>query len=431
VSEVGSSAGPASSEARSRSSRQAWTAVGLLWFCGFFNYADRQAVFSVFPLLGEEFGLTKVHKGAIGSAFMVVYALMAPVAGFVVDRSSRRWLIAGGLGAWSLVCAVTGTAKSYGQLLFYRAAEGLGESFYFPASMSLLADHHGPRTRSRAMSVHQTSVYVGTAAGGILAGVLGQRYGWRSPFWVLGVLGMLYAVFLARVLVEPKRGGAEPEEAGVSPDAKPADGPAPGFAASVLEVIANPAAAMLLVVFAGANFVAGTLLAWLPEFVLERHRLDVQGAATVAGLFFPAGNLIGALTGGALADAAARRFRAGRVLVQAAGLLLGAPCVWLAGTAGSLAVLVPSLVGIGLAKGIYDANIFASIFDVVRPEVRGTAAGLMNTAAWASASAAPLLVGYLSMTHGLGGTIAGTSAVYIVAGVLALAAGALVARRAR
>jgi MFS family permease len=119
------------------------------------------------------------------------------------------------------------------------------------------------------------------------------------------------------------------------------------------------------------------------------------------------------------------------VLVQAAGLLLGAPCVWLAGTAGSLAVLVPSLVGIGLAKGIYDANIFASIFDVVRPEVRGTAAGLMNTAAWASASAAPLLVGYLSMTHGLGGTIAGTSAVYVVAGLLALAAGALVARRAR
>jgi MFS family permease len=415
---------------RSRRSRQAWTAVGLLWFCGFFNYADRQAVFSVFPLLGEEFGLTKVHKGAIGSAFMVVYALMAPVAGFVVDRTSRRWLIAGGLGVWSLVCALTGTAKSYGQLLFYRAAEGLGESFYFPASMSLLADHHGPRTRSRALSVHQTSVYVGTAAGGILAGVLGQRFGWRSPFWVLGILGVIYAVFLARVLVEPKRGGAEPVPVEPDPIVTPLT-PAPGFARSILEVLANPAAAMLLVVFAGANFVAGTLLAWLPEFVLERHGLDVQGAATVAGLFFPAGNLIGALTGGALADAAARRLRAGRVLVQAAGLLLGAPCVWLAGTADSLAVLVPSLVGIGLAKGIYDANIFASIFDVVRPEIRGTAAGLMNTAAWASASAAPLLVGYLSMTHGLGGTIAGTSAVYVVAGLLALAAAALVARRRR
>src|SRR5436305_9776196 len=77
-----------------------WRVVGLLWFCGFFNYADRQAVFSVFPLLGKEFGLSQTHKGMIGSSFMVVYALASPFSGFVADQLSRRWLIVAGLGFW-------------------------------------------------------------------------------------------------------------------------------------------------------------------------------------------------------------------------------------------------------------------------------------------------------------------------------------------
>lgn len=401
-----------------------WLVVGMLWFCGFFNYADRQAVFSVFPLLGEEFGLSNVQKGWIGSSFMIVYAVSAPFAGFVVDRVSRRWLIPGGLMVWSLVCAATGSARNFSQLLVYRAAEGLGESFYFPASMTLLADYHGPATRSRAMSLHQTSVYAGTAAGGILAGYLGQNYGWRSPFFVLGMIGLGYALLLPFIVVEPQRGASdkpvEPEIDGETPPAttKP-DGDLLTKIAMILQV---PAAVMLLVVFAGANFVAATLLAWLPDFVKTHHGLDLNQAATVAGLFFPAGNAVGALVGGALADAVARRTRGGRVLVQSMGLMLGAPCVWLAGMTNSLPVLQLALVGIGLCKGIYDANIFASVYDVVVTEVRGTAAGLMNTVAWTAGSSAPVLVGWFSENHGLGAVIAWTASVYFLAGILALVA---------
>lgn len=413
-----------------------WAIVALLWFCGFFNYADRQAVFSVFPLLKAEFGLSDVQKGAIGSAFMVVYAVMAPLAGFVVDVASRRWLISSGLALWSVVCALTGTARSFNQLLIYRAAEGLGESFYFPASMSLLADHHGPTTRSRAMSLHQTSVYVGTAAGGIVAGILGQKYGWRAPFFALGMIGLAYAFVLPWLIREPRRGASD--EKGELPEIDPAPvGPSsrPSLIGQVREIVFNPAAAMLLLVFAGANFVAATLLAWLPDYVFRQNfmlggsRLDLREAATVAGLFFPGGNLIGALIGGALADYAARRMRGGRVFVQAVGLLLGAPCVYLVGTATSLATLVPALVGIGLGKGIYDANIFASVYDVVSPGVRGTAAGLMNTAGWAAGFLAPILIGILSDQYGLGAAIAWTALVYLLAGLAALIAAAVARRR--
>jgi MFS family permease len=204
-------------------------------------------------------------------------------------------------------------------------------------------------------------------------------------------------------------------------------GPEPEFLTQLAIVLRVPAALMLLLVFAGANFVAATMLAWLPDFVKSQHGLDLLQAATVAGLFFPAGNAVGALFGGAVADFVALRMPGGRVLIQASGLLLGAPCVWLAGQTRSLPMLIAALVGIGLCKGVYDANIFASVFDVVPTGVRGTTAGLMNTAGWTAGSSAPMLVGWLSDRFAQGAVIAWTASVYVAAGLLALVAAWLVA----
>ena len=399
-----------------------WVVVGLLWFCGFFNYADRQAVFSVFPLLNQTFGrtLTLEDKGLIGSAFMVIYALSSPFTGLLVDRLPRRWLISSGLAIWSVVCSATAFSKKFWQLLFFRAAEGLGESCYFPASMSVIADYHGPKTRSRAMSLHQTSVYAGTAVGGMLAGYLGQRYGWQSPFLALGAIGLVYAAVLPFLLAEPRRAGAA--ESATRAEKK---GP---FLAGVLgelsQIVRTPAALVLLVTFAGANFVAATLMAWLPNFVLERHKLDLFGSAVVATLFMPTANLFGAILGGAWADSVAHR-PGGRARVQAAGLLLGAPCVFLVGWTSTLTVLIPALIGIGLCKGIYDANIFASLYDVVRPGSRGFAAGLMNTIGWSGAGLAPWLIGKAGDRYGLSRAIAATAVLYLVSGLLALLAAAI------
>src|SRR5262249_18057213 len=146
--------------------RYKWFLVGMLWWISFFNYADRQAIFSVFPLLGQEMGLTDVQKGLLGSSFAWVYGLSAPFAGFVVDRVSRKKAILFGLQAWSVICMLTALSRNLGTLVFFRAAEGLGETFYYPASVSMVSDYHGADTRSRALGFHQTSVYLGTIGGG-------------------------------------------------------------------------------------------------------------------------------------------------------------------------------------------------------------------------------------------------------------------------
>ncbi len=412
-----------------------WLVVGLLWCCGFFNYADRQAVFAVFPLIQAEFKLTDDQLGWVGSAFMAVYAATAPIAGFVVDRFSRRGLIVAGLGFWSLVCAATGFCRSYVQLLLVRAAEGLGETFYFPASMSLLADYHGPRTRSRAMSMHQTSVYLGTAGGAYIAGKLGESYGWRSPFLVLGFAGTLYAIWLGFSLIEPRRGQSEPEKTAkgeptgeLEQELAPV-GESMSLRDKVVRIVRNPAALALLVVFIGANFVASTFLTWLPTFIGRKFTQGLSSSALISTAW-PLASMVGALCGGLLADWAAALRKGGRIRIQSLGLIVGAPFVYLAGNAATVSFLIAALVAAGLCKGIYDANIFASLFDVVDPEDRGTAAGLMNSVGWTGGFLAPPVVGYASQTYGLSVAIASTATVYLVVGILAMVAASLAEVRA-
>src|SRR5512135_2897908 len=137
--------------AAGRDNRYKWYLVAMLWGISFFNYADRQAIFSVFPLLEKEMGLNAVQLGLLGSSFAWVYGLGAPFAGAIVDRVRRKTAILAGLHFWSLICMATALSKNFRALVFFRAAEGLGETAYFPASMSLISDYHGKATRSRAM----------------------------------------------------------------------------------------------------------------------------------------------------------------------------------------------------------------------------------------------------------------------------------------
>ncbi len=413
-----------------------WFVVGLLWFCGFFNYADRQAVNAVFPVLKREFHLDNEQLGLLGSAFMLIYALASPFSGYTVDRLSRRLLIALGLAFWSVICSATALSRSFVQLVLFRGAEGLGEAFYFPASMSVLADYHGPRTRSRAMSIHQTSVYLGTAGGAVLAGYLGQRYGWRSPFWTLGLAGLAYAVFLGTVLREPVRDSGKGELGGTKPDRDGLDD-GPSFSTEsgtlmekVVRIVSNPAAALLLSVFVGANFVAATFLTWLPLYIFEKFHVDLANSNTISTTWSLA-SLVGALCGGVAADWAARRSAGGRILIQSLGLILGAPFVFFAGQSDALAMVIAALIGAGLCKGMYDANIFASLFDVVPSEDRGTAAGLMNTVGWTGGLLAPWSVGKASKRFGLDGAIASTALIYFLVGLLAWFASRLAVARRR
>lgn len=391
-----------------------WRVVAMLWCISFFNYADRQAIFSVFPLLEREMHLTPVQLGLLGSGFAWVYGLTAPLAGVIVDRVSRKRAILGGLHAWSIICAATALSRNFRHLFLFRAAEGLGETFYFPASTSLISDYHGSRTRSRALGAHQTAVYMGTIGGGFFAGVIAQQYGWRPAFVVFGALGVLLGLVLARFLDEPARGASD--NVPVAPQSL-------SFGAFVRLVARTPALLCLLGAFMCANFVAVVLLSWMPKFLFDRFHLSLAMAGLTATIFVQLASMAGAPIGGWLADWWRQRTVRGRIAVQAIGMLAGAPFVAICGLTHSIAALILSLTAWGFCKGLYDANIFASAFDVVPAEARGRTAGFMNMIGWlAGGGSAPLAIGIIAERWNLGGALALASVVYIMAGVLLIAA---------
>jgi len=191
------------------SGKYKWWVVFMLWFVCFFNYADRQAITSVFPLLKREFGFGDIQLGLVGSAFAWVYAAGAPMAGLIADRLARNRLIVIACIVWSFFTLATAWCGSIASLVTVRALTGLGETFYFPAAMALLSDYHSHETRSRALSLHQSAVYAGTILGSWMAAVLAESHGWRAPFLLFGPIGVLLAILLSRLLREPPRGMSE------------------------------------------------------------------------------------------------------------------------------------------------------------------------------------------------------------------------------
>jgi predicted MFS family arabinose efflux permease len=394
------------------SNRYKWLVVGMLWLVCFFNYADRQAIFSIFPLLQKDFGLNAVQLGLLGSAFAWVYGLSGPIAGIVVDRVRRKTAILGGLQFWSIVCAASALSRTFRQLFTFRAAEGLGEAVYYPASASLISDYHGKQTRSTALGILVTGVYVGTVGGSLWAGLMAERLGWRFSLEVLGIAGCGLGIALQFLLREIPRGSAEDDSANQTCST---------WSQELSAIVRTPTAVTLMLAFVCSNFVALVLLTWMPAYLYGRFHLSLARAALTATCYPQLGSMCGAFFGGYLADRLYRTTVRGRMITQAIGVLAGAPFVVLCGLSTSLSITIGALVCWGFLKGMYDANIFASAFDVVRPAARGTVTGVMNCTGWMiGGGSAPVLIGLLSRHIGMGFSIALSATAYLIAGALLL-----------
>jgi len=399
-----------------------WLVVGMLWCVCFLNYADRQLIFTVFPLLASEFRLSDASLSLVSASFMCTYAVFGPLAGIVCDRVPRRILIMGTLIFWSLTAAATAFAHNYAQLVIGIALSGLGEAFYFPAAMSMLADYHAADTRSRAMSLHQSSVYVGSIAGGGIAGYLGQFYGWRTGFQCFGVAGILLGFGLWFLLKEPQRGFS---------DSMVGKLPAGGrFAAGLRELAGNRIAWLLVIVFMGANFVAMIFTVWMPTFLYRQFHMSLTLSGLNGAAYLQIASVLGVLCGGALADALVRRRKGGkgaRMQVQALGLFFGTPFLLLSGWTTAITFVLAAMVGFGFFKGVYDSNLWAALYDVTPIERRGAALGIMNSLGWLGGAIAQLGIGLASERFGMGACLSATALIYLG---IALAMG-LGARRLR
>lgn len=172
-----------------------WVAVGLLWMVALLNYLDRQMLATMKPAMQidiEELQ-SATNFGYLMAVFLWIYGLMSPVSGIIADRLNKKWLIIGSLFVWSLVTLLMGFAQTYNQLYALRALMGISEALYIPAGLALIAGLHGDKTRSLAIGLHMTGLYLGQALGGFGA-TIAASFSWQTTFQTFGLVGVVYAM---------------------------------------------------------------------------------------------------------------------------------------------------------------------------------------------------------------------------------------------
>ncbi len=384
--------------------KSAGALVAFMWFAYFLNYCDRQAVFSMFPSLKADLGMSDKQLGLTGAIFLWVYAFGCPIAGQLADRFSKRLLVVLSLIVWSIVTVATGFAGSAFILLGLRAAMGISESLFMPTAIALTANAHPPELRSRAIAVLTTAQIAGTVAGSWFGGWMADRGQWRGAFFVLGTIGLLYALpyfaFLRGVNENPTAETSKPSKSLAFP------------------ILLRVRTFLLLcVVFPIFVFGLWLLYGWLPSFLKEKFALNQADAAFNATIFLQLTTAVGLLGGGVLADKMYRRTKASRLWLMTASLILCAPCLHFLGSSDTLSVTRIAAASFGLFSGLLMGNIFPAAFEVVPADTRASAVGILNFCGAIMSGFATLFGGMWKQSLGIDKLLSITALAYLAAGI--------------
>lgn len=383
-----------------------WEVLALLWIAFFLNQADRQVFNVVLPLIKADLNLSDVQVGSIATVFNLVYALLVPISGYIGDIFSRKWIVVLSIIFWSVATMFTGLSNSMLTLILMRSiATGGGESFFGPANYTLLAAYH-KETRAFAMSVHQTSYYLGIILSGYLAGYIGDHYGWRSAFYIFGAVGVIHGVVLVLRLKDKTD---EVPENSVNKIR---------FFDAMKVLFRTPTALSLTIAFSGLIFVLTGYLTWTPTYLYEKFNMDLSQAGFNSMFYTHLSALLGIIIAGRYSDRMAKKNPALRVLMQGFGLLTAAPFIVLMGNSDMLAAIYIGFAGFGFARAFFDANTYAILYDVIPQKYQSSASGVMLMIGFSVGSLAPVILGYLKPLFGLSFGISVLSVVWVLCAVL-------------
>lgn len=356
---------------RKKSKYYPWVVVGLLWFVALLNYLDRQMLSTMRPSMQVDIAELEsaTNFGYLMAIFLWIYGFMSPVSGIIADRANRKWLITGSLFVWSAVTLMMGYAKTFDQLYWLRAVMGVSEALYIPAGLALIADYHQSKTRSLAIGIHMTGLYMGQALGGFGA-TIADDFSWQSTFLCFGLIGILYSLVLIIFLKEKQR---EPE---LSDDAirKPSLFKGLGL------LLTNISFWIILFYFAVPSLPGWGVKNWLPTLFSQTLDIDMSRAGPLSTITIAASSFIGVIFGGMLSDRWVQKNIRGRIYTSAIGLGLTIPALLLIGMGETIFHVVGAAFCFGFGFGMFDANNMPILCQFVSSRHRATAYGLMNMA---------------------------------------------------
>lgn len=395
------------------SKKYPWIVVALLWVVALLNYMDRQMLSTMKPTMQIDIHelQSATNFGYLMAIFLWIYGFMSPVAGIIADRLSRKWLIVGSLFVWSGVTFAMGYATTFDQLYWLRAIMGVSEALYIPAGLALIADYHTDKTRSLAIGIHMTGLYVGQAIGGFGA-TIAATFSWQQTFHSFGVIGIVYSVILIFFLRE-KRNTVE-QELGQPQTKKPP------LLKGIAVLFTNISFWVILFYFAIPSLPGWGVKNWLPTLFAENLNIDMSKAGPMSTITIAASSFLGVIFGGILSDKWVQKNLRGRIYTSAIGLALTIPALLLIGFGHSIFHVVGAAFCFGFGYGMFDANNMPILCQFVSSKYRATAYGLMNMVGVFAGAFITDLLGKSTDAGNLGKSFAMMGGVVVIALIIQL-----------
>jgi MFS family permease len=392
-----------------------WLVVCMLWFVALLNYLDRQMLSTMKPSMMIDIAelVSATNFGRLMAVFLWIYALMSPISGIIADRLNRKWLIVGSLFVWSAVTLLMGYATTFNQLYALRAIMGISEAFYIPAGLALIADYHDGKTRSLAIGIHTTGIYLGQALGGFGA-TIASNFSWQLTFHSFGLLGMIYSLVLIFFLKEKK---------GYVQEVKQGNTILKEFKSSFKGLgmlLGNISFWVILFYFSAPSLPGWATKNWLPTLFADTLHLDMAQAGPMSTITIAMSSFVGVLIGGVLSDRWVQKTLKGRIYTGVIGLAFTIPALVMLGYGQSFAVILGGAVFFGVGFGMFDVNNMPILCQFVSPRYRATGYGLMNLVGIASGAFITNLLGKSIDSGNLGQDFAVLGIVVLVAIVLQL-----------
>jgi len=394
-----------------------WLVVALLWVVALLNYMDRQMLSTMQDAM--KLDIVELQKaeafGALMAVFLWIYGIVSPFAGVVADRVSRKKLVVGSLFVWSAVTYLMGYATDFTQLYWLRALMGVSEALYIPSALSLIADWHEGKSRSLAIGIHMTGLYVGQAVGGFGA-TIAATFSWHSTFYWFGIIGIAYSVVLALLLHDKPKAAAA-----VAASPNPVTLMKKESLWRGLSVVLSTWAFwVILIYFAVPSLPGWATKNWLPTLFEKNLGLDMALAGPMSTITIAASSFVGVLLGGVLSDKWVLRNIRGRIYTSAIGLGMTIPALVLLGFGHSVVAVVGAGMLFGIGFGMFDANNMPILCQIISAKYRATAYGIMNMVGVFAGAAVTHLLGKWTDGGNLGMGFAVLGGIVIVALVLQL-----------
>jgi len=364
-------------EREQRPSAYAWYALGLLTFVYVLNFLDRTLIYILFTPIKKEMAFSDLQLALLGTtSFVIFYTALGIPFGRLSDRVVRKNMIAGGLAVWSIFSGLTGFADSFWTLFFCRVMVGVGEATLGPAALSLLSDYFPPRRRATVQAIYSSGIAVGAGLAFFLGGWVGQHFGWRWAFYLLGFPGLFVALFVF-LLKEKPRGQTETSTV--------------RYTSKDWKILFQSVPLRYHYLgYALFGLAANNLSIWGATFFTRVHKFDIATIGLWGGILSLVAGVPGTILGGWFADRFRGFGRGGRMLFSSIAALIAIPFWLLLIFSNAIPfLLLANFVLLGLSL-MWLGPAAADVHDIAGPQLRGLGIGIyffsVNIAAYAVGS---------------------------------------------